>query len=157
MVRGSESSTIELDAIFDAEKALAFSLFQRLGVTLTPAERAAVEQRPTRNIAALLAYSRGVRDEALGNYDRAAAQYRDAIRIDPGFSHARTKLQAVERDLGTSGTAGSATESQLRRAATLASEPINRSALPQTSDAADPSFRSSAEQLVTIIIRIRIP
>jgi hypothetical protein len=45
----------------------------------------------------------------------------------------------------------------MRRALTLAAEPINRGALPPTSDAADPSFRSSAEQLVTIIIRITIP
>jgi TolB-like protein len=156
-LRAPEQSSIDLNAIFDAEKALAFSLFQRLGVTLTPAERAAIEQRPTRNVAALLAYSRGVRDEALGNYDRAASQYRDAIRLDPGFSHARTKLQTVERDLGASGATSEATQAQLRRATALAGESINRSQLPQTSDAADPSFRSSAEQLVTIIIRITIP
>jgi TolB-like protein len=156
-VRASESSTIDLDAIFDAEKALAFSLFQRLGVTLTPAERAAVEQRPTRNVAALLAYARGVRDEALGNYDRAAGQYRDAIRLDPGFNQARAKLQTVERDIGASSGGSAAAQGQMRRALTLAAEPINRGALPPTSDAADPSFRSSAEQLVTIIIRITIP
>jgi TolB-like protein len=156
-VRGAESSTIVLDRILDAEKTLALSLFERLGVTLTPAERAAVERRPTRNIAALLAYSRGVRDEALGNYQRAAAEYRSAAQLDPAFERARSKQEAVEREIGVAGPAPDAEREQLRRATTLVAEPINRSALPPVSDAADPGFRANVQQLVTIIIRITIP
>ena len=63
-----------LDDILDSEKALALSLFTELGVTLTPAERAAVEQRPTRYLAAFLAYSKGVRAEAYGDYRTAAKE-----------------------------------------------------------------------------------
>lgn len=158
-VHGAETSTMPLDRILDAEKTLAFSLFTRLGIVLTPAERAAVEQRPTRNIAALLAYSRGVRDEALLNYESAAGQYREATRLDPTFDQARGKLQAVERQIGEAGGASSALSGreQLRRTLSLVADPINRSALPSVSDAADPGFRNSVQQLVIIIIRVTIP
>src|SRR4051812_27433504 len=49
-VRPAISATAPLDDIFAAEKALAFLLFEQLGVNLTPTERAAVEQRPTKNV-----------------------------------------------------------------------------------------------------------
>lgn len=84
-----------LDDILDAEKALAFSLFTELGVTLTPAERAAVEQRPTRYLAAFLAYSKGARAEAYGDYRTAHAYYAQAVLIDPGFSAAASRMQSV--------------------------------------------------------------
>ncbi|HEX6807782.1 MAG TPA: CsgG/HfaB family protein [Gemmatimonadaceae bacterium] len=84
-----------LDDILDSEKALAFSLFTELGVTLTPAERAAVEQRPTRYLAAFLAYSKGVRAEAYGDYRTAHAYYARAVMIDPGFSAAASRMQSV--------------------------------------------------------------
>jgi hypothetical protein len=57
-------------------------------VTLTVAERNAIEQRPTRSLAAFLAYSRGLTAEDEGRYDDASRFYRDAARIDPGFGAA---------------------------------------------------------------------
>ena len=84
-----------LDDILDSEKSLAFALFTQLGVTLTPAERAAVEQRPTRYLSAFLAYSQGSRAEALGDYRTAHAYYARAVMIDPGFSAAASRMQAV--------------------------------------------------------------
>ena len=84
-----------LDDILDSEKALAFSLFTQLGVTLTPAERAAVEQRPTRYLSAFLAYSQGARAEAYGDYRTAHAYYARAVMIDPGFSAAASRMQSV--------------------------------------------------------------
>lgn len=85
----------QLNEVFDAEKALAFRLFDVLGVTLTPAEQAAVDQRPTRNIAALLAYGRGVRAEAFGDEQGAALHYRRAVALDPNFMQARARLTTV--------------------------------------------------------------
>lgn len=84
-----------LDGVLDAEKALAFRIFDELGVTLTPAERAAVEQRPTRYLSAFLAYSRGVRSEALGDFAAARAYFERAVMIDPGFGAATERLTSV--------------------------------------------------------------
>jgi len=84
-----------LDDILDSEKALAVALFTQLGVTLTPAERAAVEQRPTRYLSAFLAYSKGARAEAYGDYRTAHAYYARAVMIDPGFSAAASRMEAV--------------------------------------------------------------
>src|SRR5471032_173642 len=48
------------DRIVDAEKELALLLFERLGITLTPAQRTLVDQKQTTQLAALVAYGRGV-------------------------------------------------------------------------------------------------
>jgi TolB-like protein len=84
-VRGSARGEDALDRLFDLEKRIAFGLFDELGVTLTVAERNAIEQRPTRSLAAFLAYSRGLTAEDDGRFDDAGRFYRDAIRLDPGF------------------------------------------------------------------------
>jgi hypothetical protein len=101
---GNISARAPLASIFDAEKALVFRVFDQLGVTLTPQERAAIEQRPTANVTALLAYSRGVRDEAFGRPAAAALNYRNALAADPGFSVVRSRLQRIESGLRTSDT-----------------------------------------------------
>jgi TolB-like protein len=88
-------ATSPLDAILDAEKQLAFQLFRALGVTLTPQERALVEQRPTRNLAALLAYGRAIRAEYRGNLGEAAREYRNVLLADPGFSGVGSRVATV--------------------------------------------------------------
>jgi TolB-like protein len=93
---GALSARASLAAILDAEKALAYRVFAELGVTLTPQERANIDQRPTANVTALLAYSRGVRDEAFGQYEAAAANYRAALSADPGFRAARGRLEQAQ-------------------------------------------------------------
>ena len=90
------STQAPLADILDAEKELAFRLFNQLGVTLTDAERDSVEQRPTNDIAALLAYSRAVRFEALGLFKEAQAEYEEAVRVDPNFTLARTRLASLQ-------------------------------------------------------------
>lgn len=92
----SVGTTTSLSRILDAEKELAFILIHELGVSLTPAERAILAQRPTRDIAAFLAYSRGVRDEAGGRFESAAAEYSQALSLDPGFTIAASRLRGVE-------------------------------------------------------------
>lgn len=93
---GAMSARAPLAAIFDAEKALAYRLFEQMGVTLTPEERAAIEQRPTANVAAFLAYSRGVRDEAFGQYASATANYQAAVAADPAFGAARARMSGAQ-------------------------------------------------------------
>jgi TolB-like protein len=85
-----------IDDILRAEKQLAFQLFEKLGVPLTSKEQAAVEQMPTRNVDAFLAYSRGVRFEAEGRYTAAAGEYRQAAGLDPSFKAAQVHMEAVQ-------------------------------------------------------------
>jgi hypothetical protein len=86
--------------ILDAEKSLANQLFTELGVTLTPAQRAAFEKRPTRYLSAFLAYSRGASSEAQWNLDAAESYYFAAVSIDPGFVLAQQRLAAVRANSG---------------------------------------------------------
>ena len=92
-IRGSAQSADLLEQIFNIEKKIALDLFTQLGVTLTVAERNAVEQRPTRSLAAFMAYSRGLRAEDEGRYDDAGRFFNEATRLDPGFGAAQTKGQ----------------------------------------------------------------
>lgn len=97
-IQGIAQGAGPLDQLFDMEKRLALDLLRELGVTLTVAERNAIEQRPTRSLAAFVAYSRGLVAEDDGRYDDAGRYYDDAVRMDPGFGAARqrsTEVQAV--------------------------------------------------------------
>lgn len=116
------SARAPLARIFDAETQLALQIFNALGITLTPGERAAIEAAPTRNVAALLAYSRGVRDESFGRYGAAAQQYRAALQADPSFIDARVRAGGV--DQRAAGAAAPATT----RASTKSAGPKNRAA-----------------------------
>jgi tetratricopeptide (TPR) repeat protein len=90
-IQGTAQGADQLDAVFDLEKKIALDLFRELGVTLTVAERNAVEQRPTRSLAAFVAYSRGLVAEDEGRWDDAGRFFDDAVRLDPGFTAARQR------------------------------------------------------------------
>jgi tetratricopeptide (TPR) repeat protein len=90
-VRGVAQGSDRMEQLFALEKRIALDLFEQLDVTLTVAERNAIEQRPTRSLAAFLAYSRGLTAEDEGRYDDASQFYRDAARIDPDFGAALQK------------------------------------------------------------------
>lgn len=92
-VRPAINATARLDDIFRAEKDLVYRMFTELSITLTPSERAAIEQRPTANLAALLAYSRGVRYEVFGRFDDAAREYEAAAALDPAFVDASLRAR----------------------------------------------------------------
>ncbi len=105
-VQGSAEGVDQIEQIFNIEKRIAMELFRQLGVTLTVAERNAVEQRPTRSLAAFVAYSRGLTAQDEGRYDDASRFFQDAVRIDPSFSGAAQKGQ--ETRAISAGTAVSA-------------------------------------------------
>jgi hypothetical protein len=88
--------TDALDALFTMQKALVFQLFDQLGVTLTPAERQAIERRPTSNLGAFLQYSRGLQAADDGRFEDAARFFNDARSIDPGFSIAAVRAQSTQ-------------------------------------------------------------
>jgi len=103
-----------LDQLFDMEKRLVLDLFNSLNVTLTTAERNAIEQRPTRSLAAFLAYSRGLELEDQGRYDEASRSFDNALRLDPGFASARQKSQETKNIVAGGTVTASTVESGLR-------------------------------------------
>ena len=103
-VSGAAQGADQLDAaVRRSRSSIALDLFRELGVTLTVAERNAIEQRPTRSLAAFLAYSRGLVAEDEGRYDDASRFYRDAVRLDPGL-----RRGAAEEREGAGVSAGAA-------------------------------------------------
>jgi tetratricopeptide (TPR) repeat protein len=81
------------DDIFTMEKNIVLSLLQSMGITPTTAERNAIEQRPTRSLAAFLAFSNGLELEDQGRYPEASREFDRAVRLDPGFTAAAQKGQ----------------------------------------------------------------
>jgi TolB-like protein len=130
-VTNAVSARAPLSRIFEAETQLAFQIFNALGITLTPAERAAIEQAPTRNVAALLAYSRGVREESYGRYGAAAQQYRAALAADPNFTEAGLRMANLSGQLAsapaTNTRKSTRTAASGNRAAQLAASNVNSS------------------------------
>ncbi len=97
-----------LDKMFDLQKEVTFSIVDQLGVELTPQERAAIEEVPTRNIQAFLAYSRGLTEEDRGNYGAAAQAYQEAQQIDPDFEQASQREQKAKNVQAGGGSEGQA-------------------------------------------------
>jgi tetratricopeptide (TPR) repeat protein len=98
---GGANDQQALDQLFTLERNIVLRLFTDLGVTLTTVERNAIEQRPTRSLAAFLAYSRGLEFEDEGRFDAASRSFDDAVRLDPSFGAARQRSQNAK-----SGSAG---------------------------------------------------
>ncbi|HKW08741.1 MAG TPA: tetratricopeptide repeat protein [Gemmatimonadaceae bacterium] len=96
-VAGATNDNRALDQLLTLEKNIALGLFQQMGVTLTTAERNAIEQRPTRSLAAFVAYSRGLLLEDEGQFEAADIFYQNAVRLDPSFSAAQTKSQEARQ------------------------------------------------------------
>lgn len=88
------SATDRLQQLFAMEKTVLFELLRRMGITPTPAEQRALSERPTADLQAFLAYSRGLAAEDRGDFSRAAREFRDAVRRDPSFGAAAAALQS---------------------------------------------------------------
>jgi TolB-like protein len=156
---GAVSGRAAAARILDAEKALAMQLFKELGVTLTPAEQAAVERNRTGNLAALLAYGRGVRAEVEGRYGDAQNSYREAGRLDPTFSAPNARAERVRSYTAVAGTS-SQTATTLPRAVSVTTERVNAGAIPPVGGLAprgglaDPAYPSPT---VSVIVRVTTP
>ena len=97
------SSANQLPQLFDMEKAVVFQLLQKLGITLSAAEQRAISERPTADMQAFLAFSRGLEAEDRGDYQAAADAYQSATERDPNFKVAREKYGNVQQlSLGVS-------------------------------------------------------
>ncbi len=106
VVAGRGTAADRLAALFSMEKQLVFSLLQSLGVNLSPAERQAINERPTADLQAFLAFSRGLEAEDRGDYAAAAAQFQAAATRDPNFRSARTRAANAALLAGPAGRTG---------------------------------------------------
>ncbi len=93
---GTANAENSLERLFDLEKEIVFGVIERLGITLTPAERQSIEQRPTRSVQAFLAYSRGLEASDAGRLDEARSFFDNARSIDPGFGAALSAAQGAQ-------------------------------------------------------------
>jgi hypothetical protein len=71
------------------EKELVVGIATGMGYTLSEAERRAILENGTQNLAAFLAYSRALEAEDRGDYAAAARYYQAATQADPSFRQAR--------------------------------------------------------------------
>lgn len=145
-VEGLVRANAPLDRILDAEKALAFRVFEELGVTLTPAQRSAVEHRQTESLVAVLAYGRGLQAEIKGDAAGAQAGFSEAARLDPGFARARNELAGT--------AASSAGAAGVQRVLASSEQAINASVATRVPEAADAPL--SMRHLVTLLISLTI-
>src|SRR6266571_3072027 len=75
--------------LLELEKQVVFDLAAQLGIQLTEAERQRIRREGPKNLAAFLAYSRGLEAMDRGDYGAAARSFRDAAQADPSFQAAR--------------------------------------------------------------------
>jgi TolB-like protein len=102
-IAGSSDEGSQLNQLFDLEKTIVLDIFNDLGIQLTDAERAEISQRPTQNMQAFLAWSRGLEAEDRGDFVGARDFFNQAQRLDPSFSAAGQSAQQAS-DLSMAST-----------------------------------------------------
>lgn len=79
--------------LLEMEKAMAFGIYESLGISLTSAERQRVSERYTDNLQALLAYGRGLEAADAGRFQEARQHFQQAVSLDPGFARAESEAR----------------------------------------------------------------
>lgn len=82
---------------FKVEAELAGKLLTAFGSVLSPLQRMRIGKPPTRDLAALHAYSKGLDAATHGDGKAAAAAFRAALAADPTFAQAARRLAALEQ------------------------------------------------------------
>jgi tetratricopeptide (TPR) repeat protein len=120
-VTNPEAVTGRFRDLLQLEKQLVVAIAGGLGYQLSEAERQLVLENGTRNLAAFLAYSRGLEAEEMGNYALAAQHFTEAVRADPNFRDAQVRREtAVAAPQVQQASAGQVTT----LAATTVAEPV---------------------------------
>jgi TolB-like protein len=94
-VVASGNATDQLQQLFSLQKQVLFRLVDQMGITLSPAERRALSERPTADLQAFLAFSRGLEAEDRGDWPAATANFNAAAARDPNFRAAKDKQQTA--------------------------------------------------------------
>jgi len=95
VVRPVAPATGPFPRLLALEKQVVFGLAAQLGIQLTEAERQRILKEGPRNLAAFLAYSRGLEAMDGGDYAGAARRFGEATRADPSFRAAAADRQAA--------------------------------------------------------------
>ena len=88
MVEATGGAGDRLNRLFALEKTVVLDLVSQMGLSLTPGERRALSERPTEDLQAFLAFSRGLQAEASGDYRSATRLFTWAADRDPAFGAA---------------------------------------------------------------------
>jgi len=112
--------------VLQLQKELLHRILQALGIELTPDERGRLDELPTRDFMAFLAYSRGLELEDQGRETEATSAYREAVRRDPSFAAAATRMRITAVTPSTQQQLDSAELSRLERPETFPSEAVLR-------------------------------
>ncbi|MEW6753451.1 MAG: tetratricopeptide repeat protein [Candidatus Latescibacterota bacterium] len=93
-----ESSQVAgpLEHLFRLQKDLTFGIVEAMGIALTDEQRDAIQQIPTENMLAFIAYSQGLDLDDQGKSQEAAAAFQEAAALDPGFGAALDGLERAE-------------------------------------------------------------
>ena len=94
-VEASEASG-PLAKLFRLQKELTFGIVEEMGIELTDAERDAIQEIPTENMLAFIAYSKGLDLEDQGESEAAAAAFEEAVQLDPQFEAAQESVERTE-------------------------------------------------------------
>ncbi len=94
-VTGAEVVTGRFRDLMQLEKQLVLGLAVRLGYVLSDAEREEILENGTENLAAFLAYSRGLVATDIGDFNTAALHFGQAAQADPSFQAAQSQYEAA--------------------------------------------------------------
>jgi len=93
-----------LDRLFALEKAVVLDLVGQMGIPLSPAEQRALTERPTQDLQAFLAFSRGLEAERRGDFRGATTLFSAAASRDPAFGAARRLLDVSSQLAAAAGS-----------------------------------------------------
>jgi TolB-like protein len=146
------SAEAPLDRVIDAERALAVRLFEQLDVTLTPAQRAKIEQQQPVQLAAVVAYGRGVDAEAHGDVPRAQAAFAEAAKQDRRFASA-----PAAPPIGTAPPSLRAADpaTRIEQVTALGVAALNAPLPTKLPEAADAPLSPSTALAISILVRVR--
>lgn len=150
-VAASAGVSDQLSRLFDLEKQLVFSLFANLGIQLSDAEREAINQRPTQNLQAFLAYSRGLEAEDRGDFSAAQQAFTQAASLDPSFAvAAQSATAAADLSVAAAQSVGDVeavvVQSEGQESGAAAGEESRREALREGANQVAPTQTAQAEQ-----------
>src|SRR5213594_1686565 len=125
VVRPVGQVTGPFQRLLELEKQVVLDLAAQLGIAVTEAERQEILRQGPRNLAAFLAYSRGLEAMDRGRYGAAARHFRAATQADPSFQAARQGQEAATAAPAVQQTSGGeiVTVVQAVEQVTAASEP----------------------------------
>ncbi len=132
----TERYDADLREVFQVQSGIAEQVTNALGVALAAPERQVLAARPTANLSAYDAYLRGNAlypsdpsagpDQLVTGFQRAAEQYREAVRLDSTFALAYAKLGTTTLDLysfvATDSSTAATAKGAIDRALALAPE-----------------------------------